>query len=150
MKFKKLSDHRTVEVGEYITNYLIDNPGTDIYVGCDSQNIKTATIYATVVVLHKNNKGGHVLYKRERVTRINNNFHKLWGEVERSIELATELDQTFNLPIKYVDLDLNPDPKYRSNQVLRAAVGYVESMGFVPRVKPNDLWAISAADSLCK
>jgi predicted RNase H-related nuclease YkuK (DUF458 family) len=150
MKFKRLSDHRPIEVGDYITNYLIDNPGTDIYIGCDSQNIKDTTVYATVVVLHKSNKGGHVLYSKEIVPKIHNNFNKLWGEVDRSIVLATELNTDFNIPIKYVDLDLNPDPKYRSNQVLRAAVGYVESMGFIPRVKPNDLWAISAADSICK
>lgn len=150
MTFKRLSDHEPIEVGDYITNYLIDNPGTNIYVGCDSQNTRDLTVYATVVVLHKNNKGGHVLYSRESVPKIYNNFNKLWGEVDRSIQLATELSEVFGIPIKYVDLDLNPDPKYRSNQVLRAAVGYVESMGFVPRVKPNDLWAISAADSICK
>ena len=150
MKFKRLSDHRPIVVGDYITNYLIDNPGTDIYVGCDSQNTRDLTVYATVVVLHKNNKGGHVLYSRESVPKIYNNFNKLWGEVDRSIQLATELNHEFGIPIKYVDLDLNPDPKYRSNQVLRAAVGYVESMGFIPRVKPNELWAISAADSICK
>lgn len=150
MNFKRLSDNRSVDVGEYVTNYLIDNPGTDIYVGCDSQNMRDITVYATVVVLHKNNKGGHVLYLKESVPKIHNNFNKLWGEVDRSIKLATELNHVFNIPIKYVDLDLNPDPKYRSNQVLRAAVGYVESMGFIPRVKPDELWAISAADSICK
>lgn len=150
MDFKRLSDHQIVDVGDYVMNYLIDHPGTDIYVGCDSQNTKDRTVYATVVVLHKNSKGGHVLYLRESVPKIFNNFNKLWGEVDRSVKLATELNHEFNLPVKYVDLDLNPDPKYRSSQVLRAAVGFVESMGFTPRVKPNELWAISAADSICK
>lgn len=150
MDFKRLSDHQIVDVGDYVMNYLIDHPGTDIYVGCDSQNTKDRTVYATVVVLHKNSKGGHVLYVRESVPKILNNFNKLWGEVDRSVKLATELNHEFNLPVKYVDLDLNPDPKYRSSQVLRAAVGFVESMGFTPRVKPNELWAISAADSICK
>ena len=150
MNFKRLSDHRIVDVGEYVMNYLIDHPGTDIYVGCDSQNTKDSTVYATVVVLHKNSKGGHVLYLKESVPKIYNNFNKLWGEVDRSVKLASELSHEFNLPVKYVDLDLNPDPKYRSSQVLRAAVGFVESMGFTPRVKPNELWAISAADSICK
>ena len=150
MIFKKLSDHKKIDVGEYVTNYLFENPGTDLYVGCDSQNTKNFTIYATVVVLHKNNKGGHVLYCKESVPKILNNFNKLWGEVDRSIILASKLNHEFGIPIKDVDLDLNPDPKYRSSQVLRAAVGYVESMGFTPRIKPQELWAISAADSICK
>jgi len=150
MDFRRLSDDQPINVGEYVINYLVDNPGTDIYVGCDSQNNRLNTTYATVVVLHKNNLGGHVLYSKESVPKIFNNFSKLWGEVDRSIRLATELNHNFGLPIKYVDLDLNPNPKYRSSQVLKAAVGYVESMGFTPRFKPNELWAISAADNLCK
>ena len=111
MIFKKLSDHKKIDVGEYVTNYLFENPGTDLYVGCDSQNTKNFTIYATVVVLHKNNKGGHVLYCKESVPKILNNFSKLWGEVDRSIILASKLNHEFGIPIKYVDLDLNPDPK---------------------------------------
>jgi|SaaInl5LU_22_DNA_1037371.scaffolds.fasta_scaffold00810_4 predicted RNase H-related nuclease YkuK (DUF458 family) len=150
LTFRKLSDKKPVDLGEYVINYLLDNPGTDIYVGCDSQNHKHGTIYATVVVLHKNNKGGHVLYTKELLPKVLNNFNKLWGEVDRSIRLATDLNHNFGVPIKCVDLDLNPDPKYRSSQVLPAAVGYVESMGFTPRVKPQELWAISAADSICK
>jgi predicted RNase H-related nuclease YkuK (DUF458 family) len=46
-------------------------------------------------------------------------------------------------------LDLNPDPKYKSNQLLRAALGYVESMGYIPRCKPNAMCASYVADALC-
>jgi predicted RNase H-related nuclease YkuK (DUF458 family) len=50
----------------------------------------------------------------------------------------------------FIDIDLNPDPKYKSNQVLRAALGYVESMGYVPRCKPNAVVASYVADAICK
>jgi len=50
----------------------------------------------------------------------------------------------------YIDIDLNPDPKYQSNSLLRAAVGLIESMGIKARYKTKSPWAISIADSICK
>jgi predicted RNase H-related nuclease YkuK (DUF458 family) len=34
--------------------------------------------------------------------------------------------------------------------VLRAALGYVESMGYTPRCKPNAVVASYVADAICK
>ena len=51
---------------------------------------------------------------------------------------------------KWIDIDLNPDPKYKSNFILRSALGYVESMGYTPRCKPNAMVASYVADALCK
>lgn len=150
IKFQRLSDKKRVNIDDYVVNYLIDNPDTKIYVGCDSQNFRKKTIYATVIVLHRSNNGGHVLYMREKIPKIKDNFHKLWGEVQRSMDVASYLRNELGVDVNQVDLDLNPDPKYKSNQVLRAAVGFVESMGFKPRFKPEELWAISVADSLCR
>lgn len=150
MNFKRLSDGYSVNLEDYIVNYFIENPNTRIYVGCDSQNFRKKTIYATVIVLHKGNNGGHVLYNREKIPKIKDSFHKLWGEVQRSIEVASHLKNELGINVHHIDLDLNPDPKYKSNQVLRAAVGFVESMGFKARFKPQELWAISVADSLCR
>ena len=49
----------------------------------------------------------------------------------------------------YIDLDLNPDPMYRSNSVLRSALGYVESLGYKARIKPNAADASTCADMIC-
>jgi predicted RNase H-related nuclease YkuK (DUF458 family) len=74
----------------------------------------------------------------------------LWNEVEYSIEVAEYLTNNGIQRPSYIDLDLNPDPKYKSNQILRAALGYVESMGYIPRCKPNAMVASHVADALCK
>ena len=50
---------------------------------------------------------------------------------------------------QFIDLDLNPDPRYKSNDVVRAAVGLVESMGYKARTKPFSLCASYAADKVC-
>lgn len=72
------------------------------------------------------------------------------GEVELSVSAAHLLASWgFGKP-DYIDIDLNPDPRYQSNTLLSSAVGMVESMGIKPRWKSKSPWAISVADSICR
>jgi predicted RNase H-related nuclease YkuK (DUF458 family) len=81
---------------------------------------------------------------------VGSSFERLWKEVELSVETANLLmSEGLGRP-DYIDLDLNPDPKYNSNQLLRAAVGLIESMGIKARYKTASPWAISIADTMCK
>jgi len=145
-RFKRLADHRYVDLVPYLREKIDDS--VKIYVGADSQNIGVNTHYATVIVLHYGNSGGHVLYHKEVVPRVRDNFSRLWKEVEDSIAVAMFLRENNLSEVEYIDLDLNPDPKYNSNTVLRAALGYVESMGFKARIKPNAAAASCCADHL--
>jgi len=45
---------------------------------------------------------------------------------------------------------LNPDPRYKSNEVFRQAVGLVEGMGYEVRYKTLGPIATYAADHLVK
>ena len=49
-----------------------------------------------------------------------------------------------------IDLDYNEDPKYPSNKLVKAAVGYVESLGYKAKTKPGLLLATYAADGCCR
>jgi predicted RNase H-related nuclease YkuK (DUF458 family) len=149
-KFKSLTDDKPVNLIPYLKEKLAEADDISIYVGCDSQNQAGNTRYATVIVLHYGNRGGHVLYSKERVDRIRDSFTRLWKEVETSLEVAEYLTSHGIQRPRYIDIDLNPDPKYRSNQVLRAALGYVESLGYEPRCKPYAISASYIADKLCK
>jgi predicted RNase H-related nuclease YkuK (DUF458 family) len=145
-RFKRLADHQYVDLVPYLESKMTDD--VKIYIGADSQNIGEKTHYATVIVLHYGNSGGHVLYNKEAVPRVRDSFARLWKEVEYSIEVAMYLSDQGLPRATYIDLDLNPDPRYQSNTVLRAAMGYVESLGFKPRIKPNAAAASCCADHL--
>ena len=152
-KFRKLSDRKTVvDLIPYIKNYFDENPTHSLYIGSDSQNIGNFSVYGIVIVFHKNNKGGHVLYTKRSIPRIHerDKYTRLLKEAEYSIELADYLVANGIQKPTFIDLDLNPDPKYASNQVLRAAVGWVEGMGYKVRIKPNSLVASYVADLVCK
>ncbi len=145
-RFRRLADHRYVDLVPYLMEKMEDD--VKIYIGADSQNLGDRTHYATVIVLHYGNSGGHVLYCKESVPRVRDNFNRLWKEVEDSLEVAMYLNDQGLPKATYIDLDLNPDPRYNSNTVLRAALGYVESMGFTARIKPNAAAASCCADHL--
>ncbi len=135
MEFRTLTNQQKIDLIEYIKTYLNNNPHVDILIGCDSQGYWDKTIYATVVALYKPGNGAHVLYHKEvlpveRVRQV-----RLMNEVWKSIEVA-ELLKNAGLPqVKYIDIDINPDKRYKSNEVLRSAVGLVEGMGYNVRYK---------------
>ena len=152
MKFKRLTDRATVNLAEYLKEYIeqVGSENIRLYIGCDSQNKSEWTSYATTVVLHIGNTGCHVLYQRERVRpRINDFWTRLWKEVERSVEVALYL-QEHGIEVDNIDLDLNADPNMRSNKLVSAARGYVESLGIKANIKPDLLPAIHAADHMIK
>ena len=154
LQFKSLSDHNNIsDIQKYINDVIMLFPETKIYVGTDSQNSSRMTTYATVIVLHfnenDNGKGAHVIYCKELMPKIRDKYTRLWGEVERSLEVSNIL-KGYNISVKNVDLDFNEDPKYKSNDILRAAVGYVEASGFIPRWKPHNAFSVRVADTLCK
>jgi predicted RNase H-related nuclease YkuK (DUF458 family) len=149
-EFKKIGGEDVIDLLSYTKNLLIENPDVKIYVGCDSQSYANKTIYVTTVVFRYEARGAHVIYKRDVVPRVKDLWSKLWGELNRAIDVAGYLRFEGEINIHQIDLDYNTSPKYKSNIVLKAAVGYVESMGYNYAVKPGTLIAISAANELCR
>ena len=149
MQFQKLTGPPKFDLGEYVKEYLALHSGTDIkiYLGCDSQNRANTTVYATTVVFHIGETGCHVIYKKEIVPVILDMWTRLWGEAERSVSAAVYLREK-GVEISTIDLDYNDDPNKKSNKLVSAAVGYVESMGFKARIKPDLLPAACAADNI--
>jgi predicted RNase H-related nuclease YkuK (DUF458 family) len=149
MEYRILATETLVSLDTYLSHYLSENPDAQIIIGCDSKNRDSETVYGLVIVLYKEKKGGHVLYAKQRVSRIRDRWSRLWREVELSVALANELQEKGFPKAKFIDLDLNPDPRFKSNDVVRAAVGLVESMGYEARTKPYSLCASYAADKVC-
>lgn len=137
-----------VDLIPHIKSLNEKNPNLKIYIGSDSQNHRRTTSYATVIVMH-NTHGGHVLYFKEDLPIVRDKFTRLWGEVERSIELANIL-KDHQIPIDCIDMDYNSDPKFFSNKLLDSAAGYVKSYGYTPRCKPGAVYASIVADKICK
>lgn len=149
MKFKRIASNDHFDLAEYVKEYLESNKdyAVKMYLGCDSQTKADKTTYATTLVFHVANSGCHVIYKKEIVPVVRDMWNRLWRETELSVEAALYLREN-GVEINTIDLDYNTDPIHNSNRLVKAAVGYVESLGFKARVKPDLLPAVYAADDI--
>lgn len=148
--YKTLASNSKVDLIDYVNSYVDKNPDTEILVGCDSQNRKRETIYAIVIGMYRPGKGAHVIYSRFKTPRERENTNRLLNEVWFSVEVAESLRNEIGITAKWIDIDLNPDPKYKSNLALTSAVGIVTGMGYKVRHKGNSPIMTYAADSLVK
>lgn len=146
--FRKMGDQARVELKSYAKEITSKHPGIKIYVGSDSQNYATKTLYATTIVFRFENNGAHVIYHKEATPLVRDMWTRLWGELQRSIDVAGYLRFECDIQVWQIDLDLNSDPDFPSNKVFQAAVGYAQSMGYQAKTKPDLLLATWAANIL--
>ncbi|MFA5586065.1 MAG: ribonuclease H-like YkuK family protein [Saccharofermentanales bacterium] len=173
-KFKKFGG----EIIENIVEYLkpLVNKGDDmrIIVGCDSQQKRSYTLYALVIVLYDQglHNGAHIVFMRIKDKKEKSLVNRLMNESLYSLDLAeylnNELNDFYNMPkfgkCKYNDttpskkieihVDVNPqegnNKQNKSNVVYNSIMGMVSSYGFMVKCKPDAFGASCAADLLCK
>jgi predicted RNase H-related nuclease YkuK (DUF458 family) len=153
--FRKIDGTIITEVGNYVVDFLIKYPNSEVMIGCDSQNARDKTKYVTAICLYTPGQGIHVIYKDEKVNRVKELFNRLWGEVERSKIIADELipfihenySEAANIAIHF---DANPKKEHGSNVVYDAGMGYITGSGYIAVGKPFAIAASRCADRLCK
>lgn len=134
-RFKTLANRTPIELISYIDEYRKSHPDLELLIGCDSQNRKKETYYAIVIGLYTPKKGAHVLYSKFEVPREKDNVTRLINEVWFSVEVAEQIRTELDVRAKYIDIDINADVKYKSNQALGAALGLARGMGYDVRHK---------------
>ena len=121
-----------------------------VYVGCDStrykRNGKWYARYSTVIVIHLDGNHGCKLFHETKIVEDYGSLkQRLMAEVQYAIEAATEIIDVLDTRHLSVHLDLNADPKHKSNVAVKEAIGYVWGMlGIEAEIKPN-AWAASYA-----
>jgi hypothetical protein len=110
-----------------------------VCIGTDSQVRGAETEYATVIVILRKGRGGFMFINNDK-TKIKMSLkERLLIEVARSIDIAYHLCPLFD---KYgteleVHADINTNPRFGSNTALSEAMGYILSMGFTFKAKPD-------------
>jgi predicted RNase H-related nuclease YkuK (DUF458 family) len=150
-QFKTLSGKEIPNVVDYIKEYLKTHKNIEILIGCDAQkHKKNKTVYGIVIVLYTPGKGGHVLCTSDVTPYEKEITVKLINEVWKAVEIAEYLRENGIPQAKWIDIDLNPDPRYQSNKVLRQAIGLVEGMGYHVRWKNNGALVNHTADKVAR
>lgn len=147
--FKKINGCE-VEVKEYARNYMNMHPQCQIMVGCDSQNRRSITQYAVVIGFYNPGHGAHIIYSRWKTPREKTHASRLINEVWASLEVAEELKSAGVHKVDWIDIDINPNPKFKSSEVLSQAVGMCEGMGYKVRYKTLAPLITTMADSIAR
>jgi len=110
-----------------------------VCIGTDSQVKGRTTEFATVIVFMRKGKGGFMYVRQWWVTHKMSVKERMLSEVAKSVETAcelTELFSTYGVEME-VHTDINTNPKFKSNDALKEAMGYITGMGFAFRAKPD-------------
>lgn len=139
---------------------IVDKQGGVVfaYIGTDGQNLgKKSTSFVQCVALHKFDengmgRGGRVFFIRHLENLYINRKQRLLREAELSINLAQKLEPLFSeLDIPFeVHADVNSvagkNKENKSFEVHDTIKGWIESMGWVCRTKPQAFVASIVAD----
>ncbi|WP_026898945.1 ribonuclease H-like YkuK family protein [Daejeonella oryzae] len=121
-----------------------------VCIGTDSQVKGSTTDFATVIVFIREQKGGFMFIHQEKSTQKMSIKERMLMEVAKSIECAYSLCDLLDL--YDVDLevhaDINTNPMFKSNQALHEAMGYILSMGFVFKAKPEAFASSTCANKI--
>lgn len=144
-------------VNEAIEVLKNSHPDSKVYVGCDSIRFKEKRSkrwkarYSTVIIIHEaGSKGCKLFHNSEVMDDYGNLKMRLMNEVSFAIVCAGELVDHLDGRYMEVHLDINGDPKHKSNVAMAEAIGYVRGSGFVPKIKPEAFAANHVADHVCR
>lgn len=155
MEWRRLNGQRIeqsllVAVEETIKREMAEGYKLKVCIGTDSQVIADEAHFATVIVFLREKKGGFMFISNAKESRKMSLRERMILEVGRSVEVAyslCELLDLYNVALE-VHADINTDPAFESNTALKEAMGYILSMGFVFKAKPDAFASSSCADKV--
>lgn len=155
MKWRRLNGERiALPIKEAVRETIIRETGLGhrlkVCIGTDSQTRGETVEFATVIVFLREKKGGFMYISNSKMHKGVSLRERMILEVAKSVEIAYELcdllDQ-YRIELE-VHADINTDPHFQSNVAFKEAMGYILSMGFVFKAKPDAFASTSCADKV--
>ncbi len=134
-----LSDNIIGEVDNALAREKKAGNRIKLCVGTDSQVYGGVIEFATVIVFIREERGGFMFIHQDSQRTKMTIKERMLIEVARSIEVAYQLCpllEKFGTELE-VHADINTSPQFKSNTALSDAMGYILSMGFVFKAKPD-------------
>jgi len=147
---EKILDPIVEAVAETIRREKAVGNRLKVCIGTDSAVKGTQVDFATVIVFLREKKGGFMFIRSATEYRVMGLRERMIAEVARSVEAAYALCPVLEeggVALE-VHADINTDPLFESNVALREAMGYIKSMGFAFRAKPDAFASSCCADKV--
>jgi uncharacterized protein len=154
-QWRKLAGERIkIPIAQEVNNVLMREKEMGhelkVCIGTDSQVKCKVTEFATVIVFIRKGKGGFMYIHNEITKQKMSIKQRMLMEVSKSIEVAYALCNIFS---RYsvdmeVHADINTNPKFKSNDALKEAMGYIVGMGFAFKAKPHAFASSNCANKV--
>ncbi len=121
-----------------------------VCIGTDSQVKSKTTHFATVIVFLREKKGGFMFVHQDRTSQKMSIKERMLAEVQKSIEIAYALCpllESYQVDLE-VHADINTNTQFKSNAALHDAMGYILSMGFAFKAKPEAFASSACANKM--
>lgn len=94
-RFKKFGGEFIPDIIEYLKDYIKQEPNVTISLGCDSVQKRRKTIYAITIMLYNTDikNGAHVVFFRENINKVRDNFERLHKEAQFVHEIGEFLQK---------------------------------------------------------
>lgn len=114
-RFKKFGGSHITDIVEYLKQYILSEPGVTISVGCDSIQKRKRTIYACTIMLYNTDfrNGAHVVFFRENIDKIRDNFERLGKEAQFCLDISDFLESELSSVYSRSDLTETERKKYK-------------------------------------
>lgn len=138
------------EVEQTIERETLYGNKLKVCIGTDSQVKGDTTDFATVIVFLREHRGGFMYIHQEKTKNKMSIKERMLCEVQKSIEIAYHLCPVLDLYDVEMEVhaDINTNPNFKSNMALHEAMGYILSMGFVFKAKPESFASSSCANKM--
>ncbi|KMM38975.1 ribonuclease H-like YkuK family protein [Guptibacillus hwajinpoensis] len=143
------------QVTQLIERYTEEDPKGKyrIVIGTDSQTSRKATQFVTAIIIHRVGKGARIFYRKVKHKPIHELRHRIYKETEMSLELMELLkEEGFSALLEKwpIEIHLDVGKQGETRKVIQEVVGWVTSVGYIARIKPDSYGASSVADRYTK
>jgi predicted RNase H-related nuclease YkuK (DUF458 family) len=125
-----------------------------IHVGTDSHHSRMLSrrfIFSTTICLYLEGKGGfYFFYRKTPKIKYTSLAARLTAEVNRSVNVANQIQELISNRQISVHVDVNKDVKFKSGKFCPMFKSWVESLGFVYIPKPDSWASTGVADRHAK
>lgn len=124
-----------------------------IVLGTDSQTSHRETLFVTAIIVHRVGKGALFYYARHRTKPLLDLRYRIYRETELSLSCMEQLKETGLIGISAdvpVEIHLDVGRRGETRKLIQEVVGWVTSVGYTVKIKPEAYAASAVADRFTK
>jgi predicted RNase H-related nuclease YkuK (DUF458 family) len=134
-----------------IASFLDEDPGAQhkIVIGTDSHTTNQSTTFVSAVVVHRVGKGARFYFRKHRQKPMFDLRHRIYKETELSLALVDMLNEkgmSALLSAWPLEIHIDIGQQGETKSLITEIKGWVTSVGYVARIKPESFGASAVAD----